>query len=179
MMKIFFTFLFVNLFISVNAQCKLITETDQYTGIELKSTRYEEVGKFRNFGLIRFKLTRTTDKDSLFRLYIQISQKKTKCISTDSKILIATDSATIGLKLFSQNNSEEQYDNTGMVSGLIFCGKDLECFADLTPDEINILKKNKMNRVSVYYPGEYYEFQVINDYRNQYEYFIRTLKCFE
>jgi len=27
--------------------------------------------------------------------------------------------------------------------------------------------------------GEYYEFKIINDYRNQYEYSIRNLKCFE
>ncbi len=178
-MRILLTFLLVNYIISVSAQCKLITVTDKSTGTVSISTRYEDAGRFMAYGQIRFGLTMTVKSDTAIRLRIQISQKKTKCISADSKIFISTDSGTVTLKLMAERNSHTQYDTNGSVSGLISCGKDLECFADLGPAEIQLLRKSRMNGIKVYYPGEYYEFQVIHDYRDQYDYFRRSFRCLE
>jgi hypothetical protein len=151
----------------INGQSNLWIKKDKKTGILTKSTFYDIVGTTGATGTCEFRIIQTISKDTTMRLYLRLRRSTPRCFGSESKLIIKTSNDLITLKL----------------SGKEQCGKLLENYADLNPNELILLKQNEMLGIKVQYqtpdgflPDNEYADLFIRIYA---QYFIKSLKYFE
>ena len=144
----------------LTGQCFFQKEKDPFTGVETISTVNELVGAIWPNGQLNFKLVLIMDKDTTFKLYININRLTVRCFGPESKISIKCGPNIFNLKL----------------SGVSHCGTKFEDYSVLSLDTIRLLGKNKMTAIRVFYTNDYEDFKV--DSFSGY-FFKSKLKCFE
>jgi hypothetical protein len=151
----------------LNGQRNLLTKKDKQTGIISISSNYELIGKIGATGKMQFKLIQYLTEDTTMRLYFIFNRSTERCLGPGSKIIIK-----LGTILDTLN-----------TSGMKHCSNILEDYAELYPNDINLLKQIEMDGFKIqyrkpdgFYPDAKFEdsFIWINPV-----YFIKTLKYFE
>jgi hypothetical protein len=170
-----FTILIINSYgQTVIKNCNLIVEKDLFYGTVIRSSNYELIGRGGHFGELRFKLSENIGKDTIMNLHLRIKRRSIRCFGPDAKMMLKNDERIITLPLFRKDG----------------CGINLENYAILSHEDIVYLSRNIINAVRVIYSNGIDSFDDFtldniknekwqNSYRNKFDYFTRTLKCFE